>query len=218
LYVNLPKFFANQEIRETISIKCAKPAALLTSFIAVAESTSLHNYTMDFPSRDWIYLDLDDFDTAPSDIRGLYTFELFAQLRPTGRILDHFRAVIGGTGQLDINASLESMIPASQFKGWRYKTQKQPADILLRRNMLSTVWADVTSSLLYNDASVYNATGEVVANDDFMEILENLPDAGPETAATRYCVVIGADRRPCLQFQSLPASAVTLSGKTAFKG
>jgi hypothetical protein len=31
-------------------------------------------------------------------------------------------------------------------------------------------------------------------------------------------VVIGADRKPALQFQCLPTSAVVLSGKAAFKG
>jgi hypothetical protein len=51
-----------------------------------------------------------------------------------------------------------------------------------------------------------------------MGMLEDLPESGPETVATRYCIVIGADRRPALQFQSLPTSAVVLSGKAAFKG
>jgi hypothetical protein len=47
---------------------------------------------MDFPSEDWVYLD--EFDTAPTNMRGDYTFELYAQLRPTGRMLDHFRCVL----------------------------------------------------------------------------------------------------------------------------
>ncbi len=57
-----------------------------------------------------------------------------------------------------------------------------------------------------------------MSNDVFMGMLEDLPESGPETVATRYCVVIGADRKPALQFQCLPTSAVVLSGKAAFKG
>ncbi len=51
---------------------------------------------MDFPSEDWVYNDLDEFDTAPTNMKGDYTLELYAQLRPTGRILNHFRAVLRG--------------------------------------------------------------------------------------------------------------------------
>jgi hypothetical protein len=47
-----------------------------------------------------------------------------------------------------------------------------------------------------------------------MGMLEDLP----ETVVTRFCIVIGANQRPVLQFQSLPTSAVVLSGKAAFKG
>jgi hypothetical protein len=159
---------------------------------------------MDFPSQDWEFNDLDDFDTAPPTISGDYTFELYAQVRATGRILDNFRTVLGGSKMLYINASLTDMIPSDQFKGWSYRTQRHPRDLALWRNMLSTAWMDMPASLLFNDASIHDENGNVVGNDTFM--------------ALRYCVVIGADRRPALQFQCLPASAVVLSGKAAFKG
>jgi hypothetical protein len=61
---------------------------------------------MDFPSQDWEYNDLDDFDTVPPIITGNFTFELYAQLRPTGRILDNFWAELGGSKKLDININL----------------------------------------------------------------------------------------------------------------
>jgi hypothetical protein len=105
---------------------------------------------MDFPSQDWEFNDLDDFDTAPPTISGDYTFELYSQLRATGRILDNFRAVLDGSKMLYINASLTDMIPFDQFKGWSYRTQKQPRDLALRRNMLSTAWMDMLASLLFN--------------------------------------------------------------------
>jgi hypothetical protein len=48
---------------------------------------------MDFPSEDWVYNHLDKFDAAPTNMRGNYTLELYAQLRPMGRMLDHFRCI-----------------------------------------------------------------------------------------------------------------------------
>jgi hypothetical protein len=54
-------------------------------------------------------------DTAPPLIKGEVTLEIYTQLRPTGRILDAFRAVIGGTKPLEIHASLMDMIPNPAF-------------------------------------------------------------------------------------------------------
>ncbi len=71
--------------------------------------------TMDFPSEDWVYNHLDEFDAAPTNMHGNYTLELYAQLRPTGRILDHFRCILWGSKRLEINTSLMDMIPNEFF-------------------------------------------------------------------------------------------------------
>jgi hypothetical protein len=57
-----------------------------------------------------------------------------------GRILEAFRAVIGGTKPLEVDASLMDMIPNPVFREWRYRTRKQLSDIYIRRNMLSTTY------------------------------------------------------------------------------
>ncbi len=101
---------------------------------------------------------------------------------------------------MDINISLTDMIPSDQFKGWRYRTQKHPRDLILRRNMLSTAWMVALALLLFNDASIHDENVSVVSNDTFIALLENLPESGPEAAAVLYCVVIGAHSRPALQF------------------
>jgi hypothetical protein len=173
---------------------------------------------MDFPSENWVFNDWEDFDTASANVVGDFTLEVFAQLRNTGRILDNFRCVLGGSRHLEIDASLMDMIPNECFRGWRYKTQKSPGEVVIRKNMFSSAWVETPTTLLFNEASIYNAAGQVVSNDVFMGMLEDLPESGPETVATRYCVVIGADRKPALQFQCLPTSAVVLSGKATFKG
>jgi hypothetical protein len=40
---------------------------------------------MDFPSGDWVYNDLNNFDTAPLLIKGEVTLEVYTQLRPDPR-------------------------------------------------------------------------------------------------------------------------------------
>jgi hypothetical protein len=61
---------------------------------------------MDFPSENWVFNDWEDFDTASANVVGDFTLEVFAQLRNTGRILDNFRCVLGGSKHLEIDASL----------------------------------------------------------------------------------------------------------------
>ncbi len=72
---------------------------------------------MDFPSENQVYNDWDNFDTASANMVGDYTQEIFAQLRNTGRILDHFRCVLGGSKHLKINASITDMFPNECFRG-----------------------------------------------------------------------------------------------------
>jgi hypothetical protein len=98
---------------------------------------------------------------APTNVKGDYTLEIYDQLRPLGRILEHFRAVHGG---------------------------RHP-----EKHVHLCLGGNAHHSPL-NEASVYNAAGQVVSNNVFMGMLEDLPESGPETVATRYCVVTGADR------------------------
>jgi hypothetical protein len=72
---------------------------------------------MDFPSENWVFNDWEDFDTASANVVGDFTMEVFAQLRNTGRILDNFRCVLGGSRHLEIDASLLDMIPVAYLYG-----------------------------------------------------------------------------------------------------
>ena len=52
-----------------------------------------------------------EFEIATPRIEGDFTFELLAQLRPSGRILDNFRVSIGGNRALENDADLGQLIP-----------------------------------------------------------------------------------------------------------
>jgi hypothetical protein len=183
----------------------------------VLGSTTLQN-KMEFPSSSWLYNDLDDFDTAPPSVNGRLVAELYVMLRPTGRLLDTYRVAIDGSEPLVVNVDLGAILPANCFAGYRLHFETRPQDIQLRRGLLSTVWADLTTIVGQADATVRNADNEVMPSDEFLAAVDDLPDAGPDSASLRWCLCVGANRQLVLQLQSLPSRAEFLNGRAAFKG
>jgi hypothetical protein len=174
---------------------------------------------MDFPP-DWDVNPLGEYEIAAPVVPAAstaHTLELLAQLRPTGRILDGFRLSMDGP-LLERQLDLGQLIPVNAFKGYRLQFQFWPRDIQIRRNMMSSAWIDVPALICSNEAQVLDERGREVAADQFMELLESLPEEGPESGSLRWAVVIGDDGDPRLQLQSLPSDAVSLSGRPATKG
>jgi hypothetical protein len=96
---------------------------------------------MEFPA-DRTVLPKDNFDLAVPRIEGLLTRELLAELRPSGRVLDAFRISVGGTKMLNVETSLFDSIPFDTFKGWRYKADFRPENIVISRNLTTSAWID----------------------------------------------------------------------------
>ena len=172
---------------------------------------------MDFPPI-WIVLPAEEYETATPRITGEVTMELCAQLRPSGRILDHFRVALGGSRILEFEADLGQLIPVHQFKNWRVKGQMWPRDINIRPNVFSTGWVDLGASVAMKEMEVYDSSGAGIPAAEFLRILNDLDDDEPCAASYRFAVVVGEDNKPRIQIQSLPASAVLLSGKALLKG
>ena len=72
-------------------------------------STSSPSPVMDFPP-DWEAMGAEDFTTAGPRNAGPCGMELLAQVRPNGRILDHYRVTLGGSRILDINCKLSELL------------------------------------------------------------------------------------------------------------
>jgi hypothetical protein len=119
---------------------------------------------------------------------------------------------------LEKQLDLGQLIPVPTFKGYRLQFQYWPRDIQIRRNMLTSAWIDVPPLVCSNEAQVADERGREVAADQFIELLESLPEDGPESISLRWAVIIGEDGEPRLQLQSLPSDAVSLSGHPATKG
>ncbi len=173
--------------------------------------------TMEFPPT-WEVLraELMENLSAPDDAE--VTAQLHAQLRNTGRILDGFQLILGGTRILNAEVDMGTLIPATHFNKWKLKFQFWPRDIVIRRSMLTSSWMDVPAMVCCNEATVHNATGEEVLPASFMTRLESAAEFEPEAASIRWAVTVGEDEALRLQLQGLPAAAVLLTGKHQFKG
>jgi hypothetical protein len=83
---------------------------------------------------DWRVDDLGDFDMAVVMLATSgdeVAVELLAQLRPNGRVLDHFRLVLNGTQILDAEINIEGLLPAAPLKGYRLRNQYWARDIAM---------------------------------------------------------------------------------------
>ena len=176
-------------------------------------STSTPSSVMDFPP-DWEVMGAEDFTTAGPRNAGPCGMELLAQVRPNGRILDHYRVTLGGSRILDINCKLSELLLCPATATLRFKYSTWPKDIDIKRNMSSSAWFDTYDLLASKRAAVIMEDNQLVPVD---KLLEELKAAG-NSASIRFAVVAGEDARMQLQLQCLPGSANTLMGKPLLRG
>ena len=94
-----------------------------------------------------------DFTTASPRNAGDYGMELLAQVRPNGRILDHYRITLGGSKILDVNCQLSALLLAPATSRISLKYSVWPRDVEIRRNMTTAKWADIYELLATRAAS-----------------------------------------------------------------
>ena len=68
---------------------------------------------MEFPPGDWFIFEAVNFETAPPRNAAEVCVEVMAQVRPNGRIMDHWRIATGGTTMLKTSVDLATIIPAA---------------------------------------------------------------------------------------------------------
>ena len=172
---------------------------------------------MEFPP-DWNILPAEDFEIAVPRDPGEIGVELMAQIRTNGRILDHFRLVLGGSKLLEVEIPLKNILPAVESPDWSLKLACWPRDIKLRRNMATSAWVDIKEQLASNDARVVDADGVVVENKLLLDFLDGLVDKQLNSASTRWWVGAGEDGRLHLQLQAIPSPSTSHASKPACKG
>ena len=168
---------------------------------------------MNFPAV-WEIFPVENFGTATPRNPGVLGMELCAQVRPNGRILDHFRVTLGGSRILDVNFPMASLLLVPKAADWRFRFQIWARDIDIRRNMTTSAWYDTKEMLAAREATVVDAGNEIIPQETVLEAL----DTSGKMAAFRYAVVIGEDQRMKLAVIGLPAAADTLRGKPLHRG
>ena len=173
---------------------------------------------MEFPPDAYFIFPAEHFENAVPRINGDYTAEILAQVRPNGRVMDHWRIVLGGTKALEADIYLADLVPAAAaLPRWRLSYQQWPRDVLIRRNMTTSGWSDMLTLLTANEIAVMSNTGENVVNAVVVEALTNLPDKTANSASCRWAVCVGEAGKLELQLQSLPCPANLLAGKPVFR-
>jgi len=192
-------------------------------FVKILEAATSTNYSgdktlnMEFPPP-WDIFPMEEFETAGPRNPGSLGMELMVQMRPNGRILDHFRVTVGGSELLTGRVTLSEVMGIKDPPDWIIIFSSWPRDIQIRRNMTSSTWVDIKDLIQANDARVELPDGVAVDSKEALDYLEALPDKTLNSAAVRWAVCVGEDGRPALILQVLPCPAHTFAGKPTFKG
>jgi hypothetical protein len=171
---------------------------------------------MEFPPS-WRVFEAEEFSSAMPRAAGELGAELLVQVRPNGRMLDHFRVTLGGSRILDVSFPVSNIISMPAANAWRLKMQVWPRDVVLRRNMTTSDWSNIGTIIAAKDGCVVaeeEGRETVVPHAEVLACFEELG----AVAAVRFAVVVGGDQRLVLMLQGLPATAETLAGKPAFRG
>ena len=171
-------------------------------------------------------VEAEDFNLPGPRDPGDLGMELLAQVRTNVRVMDHFRVALGGNTIIKVNFPAKDIYPNQAVPNLQIKWDIWGRDIIIRRNMVTSEWEDLTGRLAANEAFAHNIfhnaiPGEdepVDQNADLLDFLLNLPERGKCGAAVRWAVGIGPDGIMELILQGLPASAATLLRKPTFRG
>ena len=173
---------------------------------------------MEFPPASWDAFPGPEFKTTGPCDPGELGVELMVQARANGRLLDHFRITLGGSGLVSVKFSLSSVLLQKEVPDWNVVVAAWPRDIGIRRNMATGPWQDLKDLIRSNDARIETPEGIAVDSKLFLDYSDSIADKMANSASIRWAVCVGGDNRPCLALVALPAPASTFSGKPLFKG
>ena len=175
---------------------------------------------MEFPTDEWDIFESADFDSAAPRGTGAAHMELMMQLRPNGRIQDHFRVAMGGSILCKAKIGLGCLLPTVDLQRIQLSYDFWVTDVVLRRNMTTSDWLDVYESIKSNKMLLLDRAGALLPEVDRAAILIVLESSDPllKSASVRFAVSVGPDNRMRLELQGLPGPAKTISSKPAFTG
>ena len=172
---------------------------------------------MDFPAE-WIVFQAGEFGTAIPRDPGTNGMELFVQMRPNGRLLDHFRIGTSGSELYEAVVPLNNIIRSDTITDWMLRYQFWGRDINLRRNMTTSTWFDAYLGIKSGNILIYNKDDKHVPADVVLKHLDKIPDDTCKSAVLRVAAAVGLDGRMTMELQSLPMTKTAAEGKPTFNG
>lgn len=177
---------------------------------------------MEYPPTEWPCFASEDFEVAVPRDPGLLGLEVMAMARVTGRIVDHFRVAVGGTAILKARFTTRDLFLSESLPQTALIMETWPRDVVLRRNMTTSEWMDVSVLLASNDIEVdgEGARGSESpdTNEELLGILRGGKERPSYAASVRWAVTVGSDGLMELNLQGFPAASTTLTGKPALRG
>ena len=174
---------------------------------------------MEFPPTDWDIFQNEDFDLAVPRDPGELGLELAAQVRPNGRIQDHFRFTLGGTKMVEKVLPVSSIIPKLGLPAWQIRLAMWPRDISIRQNMATSTWVDLRDLVAAGEAAV-TLEEEEVQSGTFADGLDagTSTGKGKTSGSVRWAIGIGDDLHLRLLLQGLPGPAKLINSKPGLRG
>ena len=172
---------------------------------------------MEFPPP-WSFFPIKDFELAAPRDPGDVGVEAMAQARANGRVLDHFRLVLGGAQLFEATAAVADIFPIAAMPRWTVVFSCWPRDVAIRRNMASSAWQDVWDLVAANDVKLLNDEGANVDNKELLELLDSVADKTLNSSSIRWWIGASEDGRMQLQLQAAPSPATGYISKPAWKG
>jgi len=173
---------------------------------------------MDFPSDDWTVFAADEFELATCRDPGILGVELMAQARANGRIIDHFKLVVGGTEELAVEFKMADLFNIRSPPEWTLVYKLQPADIKIRRNMSTSTWQDIRDLVAAREIVIIDEDSEEVVEAAFLALFEGTSSSSTPSTSLRWAICVATDHRVSLRLQALPYTATTISNKPFFMG
>lgn len=174
---------------------------------------------MDWPQPTFDCFTADEFEMAGARDPGHIGVELIAQARPNGRIIDHYKLVVGG------DQLIEFTLPVSRFfevqlPEWHLAFSFWPRDIPIRRNMASSEWEDIRDVVQAGEVRLTDKEGAFLSYSSLADALDPASSSSKTqkiSSSFRWMISVGSDGRPELHMQLLPVPASVLAGKPIFK-
>ena len=172
---------------------------------------------MDFPPSEWDVFPVEDYSLAVPRDPGELGAELAVQVRANGRIQDHYRLSLGGSKVVE--RIFPSLIKRAGAPAWMIKYGVWPRDIVIRQNMTTSAWEDVSELVSAGSAQVLLGDDQVDAA-SFNEAMEagTSQARSKVSASIRWAIAVGDDAKIHLQLQGLPAPAGIINGKPGLRG